>query len=56
MGKKTINGVVQTFYFTPVFARSIRIVVIEGIPNIKFEFYYSNGENKYAQKRETYIS
>ena len=28
------------------------------MPNIKFEFYYSNGENKYAKEREqqTYIS
>ena len=29
-------GSVKTFYFYPVYAKYIRIVVIEGTPNIKF--------------------
>ena len=56
ISKQSKEGIVQTFYFTPVFARAIRIVVLEGFPNIKFEFYYSNGENKYAVERQTYIA
>ena len=56
ISRQSKEGIVQTFYFTPVFAKAMRIVVLEGSPNIKFEFYYSNGENKYAKERETYIS
>jgi hypothetical protein len=48
-------GTVQTFYFTPVQALGMRIVVLQGVPNIKFEFYYSNGENVYANNNSTYI-
>ena len=33
--------VVKTFYFEPVEAIIMRIVLLEGQPNIKFEFYYS---------------
>lgn len=53
---KNIEGVVETYYFTPVFAKAMRLVVIQGVPSFKFEFYYSNGENKYAVERNTYIS
>lgn len=37
------SGVVETFYFTPVYAKVIRILVLSGTPHIKFEFYYSGG-------------
>lgn len=38
-------GSVKTFYFKPVYAKSIRLVVRQGTPNIKFEFYYSNASS-----------
>lgn len=50
-----IAGSVQTFYFTPVEAIGMRMVVLSGAPNIKVEFYYSNGENEYASDNHTYI-
>ena len=37
-----IIGAVKTIYFTPVYAKYIRIVVKKGTPNIKFEFYFSS--------------
>jgi hypothetical protein len=47
---------VQTFYFQPVAAISIRIVVVEGFPNIRMEFYYSGKtkESRYPND-ESYI-
>lgn len=46
MGSFSLSGViigsVKTFYFTPVYAKYIRIVVKKGTPNIKFEFYFSS--------------
>lgn len=35
-------NVATTFYFKPVDAYFIRIVVKEGVPNIKFDFYFSD--------------
>jgi hypothetical protein len=35
-------GVAKTFYFKAVHAISIRLVVEEGIPHIKFDFYFSD--------------
>lgn len=37
-----VIGAVSTFYFKPVYAQAIRIVVKEGTPNIRFEFYISS--------------
>lgn len=48
-------GTVQTFYFTPVQALAMRIVVLGGAANIKFEFYYSNGQSVYPSENSTYI-
>ena len=39
---KCVVGSVKTFYFKPVEARFIRIVVKNGTPNIKFQFYISS--------------
>lgn len=50
---KMIIGSVETFYFTPVHSKAIRIVVLSGSANIKFEFYYSNGENQYYNETST---
>ena len=35
-------GAISTFYFKAVNAKFIRLVVKEGIPNIRFEFYVSS--------------
>lgn len=51
--KKMILGTVETFYFTPVQSKAIRIVILSGSANIKFEFYYSNGENQYQNSTST---
>jgi hypothetical protein len=52
IGDFSLNGViigsVKTFYFKPVYAKFIRIVVKQGTPNIKFEFYFSAGTVKQA--------
>lgn len=53
------DGSVKTFYFKAVYARSIRIMVKKGNPNIKFEFYYSDSsslEQTHQQESNTYIS
>lgn len=51
-------GTVKTLYFTPVDAKSIRIVIVSGRPNIKFDFYYSDKNFKAGESNEsnTYIS
>ena len=36
------SGSVKTFYFKPFEAYSVRIVVLEGTPNIRFQFYVSS--------------
>jgi hypothetical protein len=40
IGDYDLNGVVigsvKTFYFTPVYAKFIRLVIKQGTPNIKF--------------------
>ena len=49
-------GSISTFYFKPVYARAIRIVVKKGTPNIRFELYISSGESKSTQtSTDTYI-
>lgn len=48
-------GTVETYYFTAVEALAMRIVVLQGVPNIKFEFYYSNGQAVYPTENSTYI-
>lgn len=54
-----VAGSVKTYYFKPVYAKSIRIVVKEGTPNIKFEFYFSNTSaltQTTQQQVDTYIA
>lgn len=48
-------GSVETYYFTAVEALAMRIVALQGVPNIKFEFYYSNGQAVYPTESNTYI-
>ena len=49
-------GSISTFYFKPVYARFIRIVVKSGTPNIRFEFYISSAEQSSTQvSTDTYI-
>ena len=41
LSASAINSIV-TFYFKPVYAKFIRLVVKKGTPNIRVEFYYSS--------------
>jgi len=41
MKDSVINSII-TFYFKPVYAKFIRLVVKKGTPNIRVEFYYSS--------------
>jgi hypothetical protein len=41
MADTAINSII-TFYFKPVNAKFIRLVVKKGIPNIRIDFYYSS--------------
>ena len=52
-------GSVKTFYFKAVEARSIRIVVLKGNPNIKFQFYVSSATamvHTQNHQTDTYIA
>ena len=54
--ESTVIGSISTFYFKPVEARFIRIVVKSGTPNIRFEFYVSSAEKSSTQvSTDTYI-
>jgi hypothetical protein len=45
LSASAINSIV-TFYFKPVYAKYIRLVVKKGTPNIRLEFYYSSTDYK----------
>ena len=50
-------GTIATFYFKPVYALSIRLVVNEGNPNIRIELYYSSEEQSTkVMTQDTFIS
>lgn len=44
LGSATENGAIESFYITPVQAVCMRIVVEEGLPDIKFEFYFNDDD------------
>jgi hypothetical protein len=53
-----VVGSISTFYFKPVYGQYIRLVVKEGTPNIRMEFYYSSAQlpdGSTSQGLDTYI-
>jgi hypothetical protein len=44
-----VANAILTFYFKPVYASHIRLVVKEGTPNIRVEFYYSSAVSMGSQ-------
>lgn len=52
--ESVVVGSIVTFYFKPVYAKAIRLVVTDGTPNIRVEFYYSSASTlgKDDQKEE----
>ena len=55
MADSAINSII-TFYFKPVYAKFIRLVVKKGTPNIRVEFYYSSAEKLASASTYTYNS
>ena len=53
-----VVGSISTFYFKPVYGQYIRLVVKEGTPNIRMEFYFSSDslpDGTQAPGQDTYI-
>jgi hypothetical protein len=55
LAESAINSII-TFYFKPVYAKFIRLVVKKGTPNIRVEFYYSSAEKLASASTYTYNS
>lgn len=54
--KSITIGAISTYYFKAAYAKFIRLVVLEGTPNIRFEFYISSNSTTSSQNyNDTFI-